>query len=291
MIKKICIDIGYTKIKSCFFPVSGLILFFMVGFLYSQKIDENNFLTYREYYQKQIEPPYIIEINRPKGSLLYIGVSHTANPEDPQIKTIIDKWNEFNPTLTFSEGGVWGLEINIETAVRKHGEGGLLRYLAAMDSVPIRNIDLGDAALVELLKKDYTAEQIKLFTILQYIPQYFRLQTEQSFSAYVMDAIRALSKKPGLEGFPRDLAELAASIELHLPELANWRYVDTRWISPLDSLAFTNEIARLSGYYRNRHIANSLIESVEQGERVFAVSGLTHVVMQEPVIRKALGEK
>ena len=51
---------------------------------------------------------------------------------------------------------------------------------------------------------------------------------------------------------------------------------------------FTNEIARASSEFRNRHMFQVLAKAVREGHRVFAVVGRGHVPMQTPALRCAL---
>ena len=53
---------------------------------------------------------------------------------------------------------------------------------------------------------------------------------------------------------------------------------------------FLNEIARYSTDYRNCHMIAAFLEAVRDGKRLFVLVGGSHVIMQEPVLRRALAQ-
>jgi len=69
------------------------------------------------------------------------------------------------------------------------------------------------------------------------------------------------------------------------PQLKDWREVSQGWFDPVASQAYTNQISRLSGEFRDLHMVKLLIDEVRQGKRVFAVVGGSHVVMQERALK------
>ena len=110
---------------------------------------------------------YTLELNIKQGNLYYFGTTHTNNPENPQFETIERKWNEFQPTIALSEGGIWALEKSRELAIIKHGEQGLIRYLAARDKIPIKSIEPVMTQEALYLLRKFSPEQIKIYYILR----------------------------------------------------------------------------------------------------------------------------
>ena len=159
--------------------------------------------------------PLVYHISKGAGQLTLIGVRHTADYLDPQIKTIVKEWDTLKPDIAFSEGGIWQLEPSLQAAVLYGGEGGLLRFLAERDTVPIMSLEMPDSLQVIELVKDYRVEEIKLYLVMEYIPQYFRMSQRESFDIYVANAIRSVNKIPGLDGYLRNIAELGKSVRLY----------------------------------------------------------------------------
>jgi hypothetical protein len=72
--------------------------------------------------------------------------------------------------------------------------------------------------------------------------------------------------------------------------MGGWRKATTRWFSPVGSLGWTNDVAAAVSRLRDKHMVSLLTREVLAGERVFAVVGFSHVVMQEPALRANLKE-
>ncbi len=233
----------------------------------------------------EISLPLVYHIGKGSGQLTLIGVRHTADYLDPQIKTIVREWDLQKPDITFCEGGIWQLEPSLQAAVLYGGEGGLLRFLAERDTVPIMSLEMPDSLQVLELIKDYRVEEIKLYLVMEYIPQYFRMSQRGSFDMYVAKAIRSVNKIPGLDGYLRNIAELGESVRGLLPELGDWRRVDDRWTSPVDSLGYTNDIARKRSAMRDEYMSRLLLQTMMNEKKAIAVVGLSHVLKVEPVLR------
>jgi pheromone shutdown protein TraB len=62
-------------------------------------------------------------------------------------------------------------------------------------------------------------------------------------------------------------------------------------VDPTVTETILNEIARASSEYRDQFMVKKIARTVCEQKRVFAVVGGSHVVMQEPAIRKLLSEK
>jgi hypothetical protein len=64
--------------------------------------------------------------------------------------------------------------------------------------------------------------------------------------------------------------------------------VPKKWLDPVERDTFLNEISRASSDYRDGYVVSLLVQHVEEVQRVFAVMGGSHVVMQEPALRGLL---
>ncbi|MGH9937415.1 MAG: hypothetical protein ACREAM_14305, partial [Blastocatellia bacterium] len=234
--------------------------------------------------------PYIVELQIDKGALLYFGAQHTNDPKHPQIAQIEKLWRQFSPTVAFNEGGDPPILKSVDEAVSRIGESGLARFLAASDKVQVRSLEPGRADEAAFLLKSYTPEQVKVFYALRQVPQFRNSRRNETIETHMEFVLgRWLASVPGLEGAPRNLTELEQSCLWLSPKLKDWRETPQDWFNPTKSEAYTNQVSRLSGEFRDRHMVKLLIDAVKKGERVFAVVGFSHVVMQEPALRAALG--
>jgi hypothetical protein len=130
---------------------------------------------------------------------------------------------------------------------------------------------------------------VKLFYALRQVVQHRREQNTEPLDRYLERFLERLGHVRGLEGVPRSLSEFERSIVRQFgTRLPDWRRVPDAWLRPTRQGAFTNEIHRRVSEYRDRHMIQLLAGEVRRGQRVFAVVGFSHVVMQEPALRALL---
>jgi hypothetical protein len=232
--------------------------------------------------------PYILRIQGSKGALLYFGADHSVDPNHHQVPELVRLWDEFRPTVAYTEGGIPPLCQSLEEAVRRYGEGGPVRILAERDRIPVGNLEPAMETQVEMLLDHFSREQVKLHYLLRQVMQYRREKRGDSLELYLEPLMRELNSIPELEGPPRMVAEIGECVKSVLPGLADWTRVPQSWFVPTRSETLTNEIARRLSRFRDEHMVSVLIEEVEKGERVFAVVGFSHALMQEPALRSAI---
>lgn len=241
-------------------------------------------MSWEEYARLSTSWPYVLQID---SRLYYFGARHTYDPADPQLAQIERAWSEFRPDIAFTEGGSPPLEATREEAVRKHGETGFVRFLAARDDVPVTTLDPSRAEEVAALSSKFSKEQIKLFFILRGASQFIAREGVEKVDAEIERVLRIYNASPGLGGSPRTLAEVASAYSRSFPG----RYTDVRgeWFDPVRRDTFLNEIARAGSDYRDRFVVAKLLAHVRDGRRVFAVIGGSHVMMQERALRAGAG--
>jgi hypothetical protein len=236
-------------------------------------------MTWEEFSRQPPCAPCVRTFHSGRGELLYYGARHTSSPSDPQIAEIERLWTEFRPTLAFSEGGVRPAAPTIEQAVRRYGEPGLVRVLADRDHVRIRSIEPPRDPEIAAMLHDWPADRVKLFYFL-------RAMTKDPSGAH--EELRILNQTAGLGGALRTIPEIEAALAKLGPPVADWRSVPESLFNPTRSDAFTNEFARKLSLFRDEHMLRNLVTAIRAGERVFAVVGSGHVVMQERALRAAL---
>ena len=263
----------------------AIVLLFAFSVATAQEKDAS-IMNFDEYAKVRHGYPYIVELQIGKGALLYFGAQHTSDPQHSQIAQIEKLWKEFRPTLALNEGGDPPVLKTAQEAVSRIGEAGLVRYLAARDKVPVRSLEPSRADEAAFLLKTYTPEQVKVFYALRQVPQFRNSKRDETIETHLEFVLgKWLSSVPGLEGSPRNLSEFERSCLWFSPALKSWREVPQSWFDPLASHAYTNQISRLSGEFRDLHMVKLLIDEVKPGKRVFAVVGGSHVVMQERALK------
>jgi hypothetical protein len=238
--------------------------------------------------QEIINTPYVLELNSQKGCLLYYGACHIQEPDDFQFSDIEEKWRKFNPNMSFSEGGTWPREESRKKAIEKHGEQGLLRYLAARDKVKIRCIEPSRYQEALYLTKYFSPVKIKIFYVLRQAAINRNFKRAQNDFTFVNFILTDLSKLPTFRVPPYGIKDFKASIRHHFPNMKNWRSPSMIWFWHKNVGKWLPDIHQKVNEFRDQYMIKRLIGAVKRGNRVFALVGCSHVVLQEPVLRSRL---
>ena len=252
------------------------------------QVKQSLIMTWEEYAKQPPRTPCVLRFHAGAGELLYYGARHTSSPDDPQIADIERLWNDFRPTLAFSEGGIRPASASVEEAVRRYGEPGLIRVLADHHRVQIRSIESPQDEEISAMLREWPPDRVKLYYFLRAMMGYQHGVHDQSARDYAMVQLKILNQTRGIDGPPRTIEDVEAAIAKFSPPLADWRVVPESWFNPTRSEAFTNEFSRKLGLFRDEHMLKNLVTAVRSGERVFAVVGSGHVIMQERALKAAL---
>lgn len=246
-------------------------------------------MSWPEYGRTNHPVPYILEVEARTGALMYFGAEHMkGQPDHAQVEQIEARWREFRPSIAFNEG--WdppSLQDPME-AVRFYGEPGLVRYLAKRDGIVVNNMEPPEVDRYRYLRRRFSVEQIRLYLITQNVYQNLRSLPPGEVEKQIIGQIRGrLETEPLLAGPPRTIPEIDDSFRRLLPHVNDWRRMTVEEVQPYPPKSFLGEISAYLAVYRDRFMVQLLIRKVRNGERVFAVVGASHVVMQEPVLREA----
>lgn len=236
----------------------------------------------------RVEWPYVVEIGTATGKLFYFGAEHVYDPAHPQIARIEAAWDAFRPDIAFTEGGFPPIERTRDLAVQKHGEAGLVRFLAARDDVPTTTLDPSRAEEMAALAPVFGRERIKLGHLLRAASQFRARNGREKTDEEMRRVLAIYAQTPGLMGSPRTIAEIEEAFARLLPGHGDYRDAKSSWFDPAKQETFFNDIARASSDYRDRYVVERLVTHVKSGQRVFAVMGGSHVIMQEPALRSRL---
>ena len=249
------------------------------------------FMTFAEYSRVNHAVHSCFGWTAPRGHSL-LGAEHIAGkPSHPQVQEIIRLWQSFRPTLALNEGGDPPVAVSLEEGVAKYGEPGLVRVLAARDGIQCRSFEPEQADEISFLLQHYTAEEIKLFYVLRDVAENLRSVPADVMNRQVEGSLSYMRRSvPGLGGPPTSIEEIEQAFRrLSLPGIAGWRLItvddmDPAATNPNRFQSLNADLAR----FRDAHILEVLEAEVRRGERVFAVVGASHVVMQERVLRARL---
>ena len=242
-------------------------------------------MTFTEYNTVTHPEPYLIELD----NLLYIGSYHTQDPNDPELAFIETKWAEFQPTVALAESTL-GFYIGIyPNVVKFFGEPTAVYELARRNNIPTYTIDPARKDEINALRQQFSDEQLLIFYSLRsYLGQ--RRKTDTSGADTILQ--RALDRNCNrlqLDPCPiTDVATFTIHFTTDFPDFPDWRTLPETAQYPADEGTYMNRIAAASSQYRDEHMIAVISELMSQGERVFAVVGSSHVVMQEERLRTAV---
>lgn len=242
-------------------------------------------MTWEEYNRTPRLRPYVLKLVGHRGDLLYYGAFHCIDLNHPQFSDIEQRWDAFRPTLAMSEGSLWPLEATREEAIRKYGEQGLLRFLAARDGVPVKCLDQSRLLQSRHLRHQFSVQEIKVYMVLRQASVNQILGRNPNDVADMETFLAVMEKFRPFRFPPHSLTNLEAFVKHEFPELESWRTIPEDYFYNKEKGKFLPEIHRYLMCYRDNYMLGMLFKELKNGRRIFAVVGRSHVVMQEPALR------
>jgi hypothetical protein len=260
-------------------------LLISLGSFSCSRFNHGKLLTWQEYVEHPRTGPYILELDKERGSLFYYGAFHKVNPKDPQFEDIEQKWEQFRPTYAFCEGRIWPLEESRAQAIRSYGEQGLVTYLAARDGVPVKCIDPSISEQTQFLRNQYPPHQIKIYFILRQASINKMLRREEKNEDDARLLLSKMERFGGSRYFPATLVEFESMFSQIFSELDNWQNIPYSYFQSSEKGGFLAEIHQKLIHYRDQTMVKKVTKALKKGERVFAVVGRSHVFKQQAVLR------
>ena len=224
--------------------------------------------------------------------LAYIGTRHTFDPENSQIEGIERFFQRFKPTLVLLEGGDWPVAESKEQSIRRYGEIGFTRYLAARANVKTQSADPLTADEYNAVLKRHTPSEAKLYYALRFVPQWSKQETgltlEENLARFLGTTNFTQFSSVSADVSPRNIKELELLCSKLIPDLKDWRTVQFDLSFDGGKNSILTEVDRTASAFRNAHIEQKIIEGLQHGERVFVISGVTHLAKILPQLRPKL---
>ncbi len=250
-------------------------------------------MTSEEYSKVKHSRPYVLRIQTDSTTVLYFGSGHTRDPKDPQLKIAAELWQTLKPEIAIHESGSPRLEATLEDSVLMNGEPGWIGFKAKSDGLPLESLDPSKAQQAEALAKQFDPEVLKSFYVLQNIYEYLRRPVESrrnTVEAVAAANILRLMAIPALKEKPSNVSELQAILQRVVGADAKIDAPPLSWFDPglIEGRTQFNDIAKASSLLRDRHMIDRVVELAQGKRRAFIVMGASHVVMQEPALRRRL---
>lgn len=227
--------------------------------------------------------PYVLDIHRNRGSLLFFGARHTKNPRDPQLADLERRWHSFQPTVALYEGRQRNfVDTSVIDWLKGKSEAEKLHQLATKNRVHLYTLEPRYEDEVSHLLKKWPAEKVALFFFTRV---YWSEAGGKANDDLALDLLRKRTDVEGLRGTLATLSDVDRIWKRDFASLSDWR-VNT--VSEPEG-TWIKAMADDSRVIRGEHMARTLIDLTNKGERVFAVVGSGHVIRLEWILRSALG--
>ncbi len=229
---------------------------------------------------------YALHLSPPAGTtgeLLFLGAKHTRDPASPQVEELRRRWGEFRPTVALVESRLGLFFGGADAGVRQFGEPGAAYALARAAGVPIYSLEPSHQDEVRVLTQRFAPEHVLMFYAMRAFGSELKAGRVTDPDPHFMALLRKRADAPQLQGLFASAADVDRYWKEHYPALPDWRTAP-EWPegSPQHDMFFVSNLVR------DEHAARVIVELVRRGERVFAVSGLSHTIKQEPAIRALL---
>jgi hypothetical protein len=210
---------------------------------------------------------------------IIFGAAHTRDPQEPEIKTMEEKWKAFKPTVALVEGRLGFLLPGIMDPVEKLGEGGKVKQLAGADGIPIYNWDLSKEELAKGLQGKFAKEQIAIAQILNPYFSNLRHGKPASPESFIEEYLKRASYV-GLGDSIKTVSDVDRIWKKYFPS-TDWRTISDEHRLPGylgDMMEHTNDL-------RNQQLVSVVKELTAKGERVFLICGSSHAYCVSPALK------
>lgn len=242
-------------------------------------------MSYEEYGGITHARPYLLRFRQGDGELLYLGVGHTRDPKDPQVVRLRELWDEFHPTIALAEPRLGFFVGGLAPGVKQFGEAGAVFALARRDGIRVHTLEAPlDEEMRAVLARWPAPEAAAYYVLRASLDRGSPAAVEQEAAHLVVKRTRW----PGLEG-SLDYSRLDSLMRVEFPDTPDWRTLPASVTWPGRSDLFLNRVSTTVNRFRDEYMISTLATLLARGERVFAVVGASHVVMQEPALRSLLG--
>jgi hypothetical protein len=239
-------------------------------------------LSFADYAAIRHATPYVVEVARGGSRLLLFGGRHSSDPADPMFDQLEAAFLNLTPSFALHEGTAPAVESDREIAIRRHGESGLVRHLAARAGIATASMDIPLAEEARLLRREIPPGDALVFLVVRQLASFNRKTARLDFDGYFKEFFERIAPGLGLAAIDWPLIEAEHLRVLGRP--LSPRHVTAMETDPLSDDLPTQRIAQVSNRLRDEHMLRRLLDALAGHERVFATVGVTHAVMLEPAL-------
>jgi len=255
-------------------------------------------LNYEQYSQIEHATPYILKLKSKQACYLYyFGEKHSFDPNNRQWIEVKQLWQQFlnsahnRNKIVFTEGGVRKSEENEQTAILKHGGMGLVAFLAHQENIDVHSPEPDEVYERSELEKHFSKDEIQYYYFARVVHQWNRKKDPKpDFTEYIH---RYLEQDKNTSGWPDYDFSLDHMIRLHNQFFnSDFDSSDKQFFydvsNPIVITCEINKVSAMSGIIRDQYIVKQIKKYIDDEYSIFAQFGASHVVMQEPALRRFL---
>jgi hypothetical protein len=254
-----------------------------------QMSSSRRILSFSEYVAIRHPCPYVVDLGANQQRLLLFGGRHTSDPADPMFARIEESFASVTPAFAMHEGTPPHVEADREIAIRRHGEAGLVCYLAAGAGIGTASMDIPLPEEAATLRRELSQGDALVFFVVRQLASFNRKTARMDFDGYFGDFFDLIAKPLGVDRIDWSTIESEHLRLMGKPlsrnDVTGWETDPTREELP------TQRIASRSNRLRDEYMLARLVRAVAEHGRVFATVGVTHAVMLEPALRESLTER
>ena len=230
--------------------------------------------------------PYIVTIDKDNGggALVLFGAEHSMAPDHPQLSEIERRWMDLDPTVALVEGRLGFLIPGLMDPVKTFGEMGAVGALAKRSGVVLYSWEPSRETEVALMLRNFPPERVALFYVLRPYFSDLRHGKPDDPDTWVEPYLRRRTRWPGLENTISGIEDIDRIWQRDFAEHVDWRDTSDAYGLP----GYLSGMSDRSNTIRGEHLANILVNLVNNGERVFAITGSSHAVKLEGALRSVL---
>lgn len=237
--------------------------------------------------------PYIYELTKGNKKLIVLGAAHSNDPNNSQFKKFKESFTKLQPDAVFVESSSneanWTDIKSEDEVIKIGGESSWLVYSAQKNKIPAFSWDLPYDKEIKLLLGKYSKELIFAKYILRNIPYFdkdkIEIQMERRINQfkkasnwkdfdYSIDNLKRIHKNL----FKKEIDFEDRKFYLMAPY-------------PFGNDSILNKISRDASIERDKHGVKTILSAFKKYNKVIAIMGATHAVMQEPAYKIYFNKK
>jgi hypothetical protein len=243
-------------------------------------------MSFAQYAAIRHSTPYLVEVGNDGSRLVLVGGHHSSDPAAPIFGTIDAAFARLSPTFALHEGTPPAVEPDREIAIRRHGEAGLVRHLAARAGIDTASMDIPLVEEASSLSRRIGSRNALVFLVVRQLASFNRKTARMDFGAYFGEFFATIAPALRLATIDWPLVEAEHARLLGRPLIAD--QVTGVETNPMRNDLPTQRIARWSNRRRDEHMLRRLLGALREHRRVIATVGVTHAVMLEPALRAGI---